>query len=247
MSDVKDTPDGNSQVVQTDVQTDVWKTEYGNFVADFVAAHPVDASSAKLHILEKASEEELTLQGDMSWEMEKAMKTSPEGLTIIAIGKFGGKIVGYGPGHKPIYAGSAEAKQLAKKLKAQPKKTPLKKVQMSAAQKALQAAKDPFPKDLTTLKEIPAGKFAGSHKNRLFEHPNGKKYLFKDTNEVIARAEEAASRLGQILLPGGVHDAKFVKYAGKPGALVAWRMSASVVPCSMAQRVAIGTKKRASS
>ena len=34
------------------------------------------------------------------------------GMKIIAIGPKGGKIVGYGTGHKPIYAGSAAAKKL---------------------------------------------------------------------------------------------------------------------------------------
>ncbi|MCK5641129.1 MAG: hypothetical protein KAJ19_10040, partial [Gammaproteobacteria bacterium] len=35
-----------------------------------------------------------------------------------------------------------------------------------------------FP-DLDTLTELPAGKFAGSHDNRLFKDTNGKKWVFK--------------------------------------------------------------------
>lgn len=43
--------------------------------------------------------------------IEKSLGVSGH-LPIIAIGPMGGKIVGYGHGHKPIYAGSSEAKKL---------------------------------------------------------------------------------------------------------------------------------------
>lgn len=78
-----------------------------------------------------------------------------------------------------------------------------------------------FPKNLHTLQEVPAGKFAGSHGNKLFKAPDGTQYLYKAENPTIARAEEAASRLGQLLLgPGKTQSAKYVQLNGKDGVLI---------------------------
>lgn len=160
----------------------------------------------------------------------KAHGKSVEGLPIVAIGVKGGKIVGYDSKGQPVYAGSKGAKALAKKVqkkqekdkssKPQTAKTPVS-FQPTPAQLAAQSAPaDPFPKDLSKLKEVSAGKFKGSHSNRLFEAPDGRKFLFKAQKLTIARAEEAASRFGQLLLPGEVQIAKFVTLEGKSGALI---------------------------
>lgn len=222
------------------------------------------------------------------------------GMSIIAIGPRGGKIVGYGTGGKPIYAGSpkavalsqyrraaeaAPAKQLheiinewlvevgvpnkivnegvwvnpqvgqmivdsygVKPVAPKPGKPwvfnlaalqphvgkPLvphgaEKVTWAAKAAAGELDHDPFPKDLSTLKEIPAGKAAGSHGNRLFVSPDGKKWLFKDHDDVISRAEEAASRLGRLVFgPETFAAAKYVKLAGKDGVLLEWKQGAEV-------------------
>lgn len=74
-----------------------------------------------------------------------------------------------------------------------------------------------FP-DLDKLVQMPAGKFAGSHGNQLFEH-DGTKFIFKHSDPTIARAEEAATRIGQLILGDKVAPTKFVKFGGKSGAL----------------------------
>lgn len=81
---------------------------------------------------------------------------------------------------------------------------------------------DPFP-PLDQLKEIPAGVAAGSHGNKLFQAPDGRKFVFKHDNPLIARAEEAADRIARLILgPKKAPAAKHVKLAGKPGVLLEW-------------------------
>jgi hypothetical protein len=208
------------------------------------------------------------------------------GLPIIAIGKRGGKIVGYKSDGKPIYAGSSAAKQMVQQQKLQGSSegeilewlwslgikakagkgrvavseanglmlgeqfnvVPVAKVGKAAifalkdlvkfagrpfvpqsTEERLHVAaraasgeleNDPFP-DLSTLEQVGAGKYAGSHGNKLFKSPDGRKWLFKAGSSVIARAEEAANRIaGLILKPGEYQAAKYVKLAGKEGTLL---------------------------
>lgn len=154
--------------------------------------------------------------------LQKSFGTSPEGLPVIAIGPKGGKIVAY-KGGKPVYAGSAGAKKYAVEQKAAAKAgVKVKPPKLTSAQIAAQVAPDPFPKDLSKLVKLPAGKFAGSHGNLLFQDPaTKKKFIFKHDKLVIALAEEACSRIGALVLPGAVQSAKMVKLHGEVGALVA--------------------------
>lgn len=76
-----------------------------------------------------------------------------------------------------------------------------------------------FP-PLHTLKEVSAGKFAGSHGNQLFEDKSGKKWVFKPADPTISRAEEAASRIGRLLLGDRIPLSKYVKVKGKDGVLI---------------------------
>ena len=225
-------------------------------------------------------------------------------LPVIAIGPRGGKIVGYGKMHVPIYAGSTNGKHLSQlresadgvakrkhpHLTVEQLKEWLDLLQLpsatelhvtaegavepavtvnlqaglalvenfhipifyeghsyirfhledvlphvgkpftpqteaaGAAYKAKAAAGeadvDPFP-SLGSLKEIPAGKFAGSHGNKLFEGPGGRRFVFKHASEKSARAEEAANRLGRLLLGSGViAAARHVTLNGKKGVLL---------------------------
>lgn len=212
-------------------------------------------------------------------------------LPIIAIGPKGGKIVGYGAGGKPIYAGTPKAEQLeaihaqaqtGHKATHEDIKTWLEHLEIpakveedgvyvtNAAGRAIQASygvngelkdegkmvrfnlealkpflgkplkpkedehlgwaagmaagegegKSAFP-DLKTLKQIAAGVYAGSHGNLVFEDPTGRKWIFKAANPTIARAEEAASRLGRLILgEGKVPPAKYLRVNGKEGVLV---------------------------
>ncbi len=79
---------------------------------------------------------------------------------------------------------------------------------------------DGFP-DLATLKQADdAGKYAGSHGNQLFVDPSGKKFIFKAADPTISRAEEAAARIGRLILGDKVAPAKFVKLGGKSGVLI---------------------------
>ena len=207
-----------------------------------------------------------------------------QGLPIVAIGPKGGKIVGYGSGGKPIYAGSKQAKTLAVISKQEgTKKTdstgewllalgipnkiegnavyvtpeaaellethfnvvgtkvggamkfsftevyahvgePLKpqgdeQQTWAATMAAGEIDEDPFP-DLKTLKQIPAGKYAGSHGNLLFEDPTGRKWIFKGEDPTIARAEEAASRIGRLIMGDKVPPARMVEIQGQSGVLV---------------------------
>lgn len=76
-----------------------------------------------------------------------------------------------------------------------------------------------FP-DLSTLQEVSAGSFAGSHGNKLFKTPTGKKWVFKSENPTIARAEEASARIQRLILGERVPAVKFVEVNGKAGALI---------------------------
>jgi hypothetical protein len=88
------------------------------------------------------------------------------------------------------------------------------------AAEASGTAEDPWPHP-ESLQEVPAGQYAGTHGNRLFKDSAGKLFLFKGKNAVIARAEEAASRLGELILgKGRVQKARVVKLEGKVGALI---------------------------
>jgi hypothetical protein len=73
---------------------------------------------------------------------------------------------------------------------------------------------------LSELKELPAGKFSGSHGNKLFESKGGHKWVFKAADPIIARAEEAACRLGRLLLGNLIPAVKYVEVQGKGGALI---------------------------
>jgi hypothetical protein len=88
-----------------------------------------------------------------------------------------------------------------------------------AAQMAAGDQDEVFP-PLHTLKEIPAGKFVGSHNNQLFLDKSGKKWVFKPADPTIARAEEAASRIGRLLLGDRIPAAKYVDVKGKGGVLI---------------------------
>jgi hypothetical protein len=63
-------------------------------------------------------------------------------------------------------------------------------------------------------------KYAGSHGNKLFVDKDGRKWIFKAANPTIARAEEAACRLGQLLMGDAVQPAKVVLIGGQLGVLV---------------------------
>lgn len=155
--------------------------------------------------------------------LTKGFGKMPGGLPVIAIGPQGGQIVGYDKKLKPIYATSAEAKKLDKEY-AEKKAKGLapKTTKLTSAAIAAAAAPDPFPEDLNKLEEIPAGIFAGSHGNKLFKDPEtGKRYLFKKDKLNISLAEEAASRIGALLVPGQVHSAKVVKLGSQTGAIIA--------------------------
>jgi len=76
-----------------------------------------------------------------------------------------------------------------------------------------------FP-PMSELTELPAGKFAGSHGNLLFVDKGGHKWVFKASNPTIARAEEAACRLGRLLLGDLIPAVKYVEVKGKGGALI---------------------------
>jgi len=76
-----------------------------------------------------------------------------------------------------------------------------------------------FP-PLSELTELPAGKFAGSHGNLLFVDKGGHKWVFKASDPIIARAEEAACRLGRLLLGNLIPAVKYVEVKGKGGALI---------------------------
>jgi hypothetical protein len=175
--------------------------------------------------------------------LEKAYKAAPHAvhyghagvLPIIAIGPHGGKIVGYSKG-KPIYQGTPEAAHLAfqyhqhiehgksdeaTKLLAEHHPAVHEMLDFGASMAAGDHAHPAFPEDLHTLKEIPSGKYGGSHGNKLFVAPDGRKYIFKSENPTIARAEEAVSRLARLLLgPGKVQDAKYVQLSGADGVLI---------------------------
>lgn len=76
-----------------------------------------------------------------------------------------------------------------------------------------------FP-DLSTLQEVSAGSFAGSHGNKLFKTPTGKKWVFKSENPTIARAEEASARIQRLIIGDRVPAVKYVEVNGKAGALI---------------------------
>lgn len=208
------------------------------------------------------------------------------GLSVIAIGPKGGKIVGYKADGKPIYAGSSAAKKMAQqqaaeahsvdeivswlkglgiiavakkdkvavspasekileeqfsikpdvkmgkasvymvtkfqKIVGQPMVPQTKEEQTHVAARAAagEMDNDPFP-DLATLKQVSAGKYAGSHGNKLYEDESGQRWLFKPGHPKIARAEEAANRLAKLVLgPGMSQAAKHVKIDGKKGTLL---------------------------
>ncbi len=74
--------------------------------------------------------------------------------------------------------------------------------------------------DLAQLKQIPAGEWAGSHSNKLYVDPKGRKWVFKSENPTIARAEEAASRIGRLILGKAIPPAKYVEVDGTKGVLI---------------------------
>lgn len=76
-----------------------------------------------------------------------------------------------------------------------------------------------FP-ELTSLKQVHAGKFAGSHGNKVFVDGEGKKWIFKGEDPTIARAEEAASRIGRLVMGDKLPPSKFVKVSGQDGVLI---------------------------
>lgn len=88
----------------------------------------------------------------------------------------------------------------------------------AAAAASGEADVSPFPKDLGTLKYT--GETKGSHGGKVFKDEHGNRYLFKAGNSTIARAEEAASRLANLLIPGKVQNAKYVKLNGVDGTLI---------------------------
>ena len=89
-----------------------------------------------------------------------------------------------------------------------------------AAKIAAGADADPGFPDLNTLKELPAGEFAGTHGNTLFQDSTGKRWVFKSANPTIARAEEAATRIGRLILGDRIPRAQFVTVNGKDGVLI---------------------------
>jgi hypothetical protein len=94
------------------------------------------------------------------------------------------------------------------------------RVTMAARAASGELENDPFP-PLQSLKQIPAGKLEGSHDNWVFEDPTGKKFVFKKGNLTISRAEEAACRIGRLVLgPGKVPAAKHITFKGVEGVLL---------------------------
>lgn len=216
--------------------------------------------------------------------LAKSYGIGKSGLPIIALGKHGGKIVGYNTKGLPIYDTSPLAQKLAESKKPDKKEaafttlvkwlsalgvkaSPLYKdkqlfvgmstedalalsehfgvpaVSVASGHAAIalkdlkpligkplipvdhdsiaaeQAAPDLFPKDLSVLEAT--GKVLGSHNSPEYkDKKTGERYLFKYTNKVIARAEEAASRIGALLIPGQVHEVKYITLNGKFGTLI---------------------------
>jgi len=74
--------------------------------------------------------------------------------------------------------------------------------------------------DLQTLTEIPAGKYSGTHHNRAFKDSKGKIWVFKSENPTIARAEEAANRIGRMLMGNKFPRAEYLQVDGKDGVLI---------------------------
>lgn len=261
----------------------------------------IQGHSAKFVILDDAKPvfvlpQPLTFTEDV---LLKSSLGSWGGLPIIAIGKKGGKIVGYKADGKPIYAGSSAAKKLAKKHEAEEsgksglgavalvkikqwlsalgiagKVLPGKGNQPTVVTMAAEAAEmithhfgvepkvansstavfdakdlqkfvgkpftpkgkdeaahfqakaasgdldeDPFP-PMSELKWSKTLK-SGQHSVDLYEGPGGKKFVFKFDNPTISRAEEAAARLGRLIVgPGRAAAAKHVQIGGKPGVLL---------------------------
>lgn len=71
------------------------------------------------------------------------------------------------------------------------------------------------------LKEIPAGIFAGSHENKLYVNEKDEYFLFKSIDPTIAKAEEAASRLGRLILgEKAIHKARFGYIDDQSGVLI---------------------------
>lgn len=237
--------------------------------------------------------------GDNNLEKAAKMKTPKgpnfgtwKGMTIIAIGPKGGKIVGYDSKGKPIYAGSNKAELLWLNKEAattvqgaqtidklslewlvnlgiegkvgpgyikvsdeagtmlhdafgisgekasepgftkfkfneilphvgEPLKPHPNELMVWAAKAASgQLDSETFPK-LENLVEVTAGEYAGTHGNRLFkDKTTGKRWLFKGEDPTIARAEEAASYIGRLIMGDRIPESRYVVLEGKDGVLI---------------------------
>jgi hypothetical protein len=211
---------------------------------------------------------------------------SAGGLPVIAIGKLGGKIVGYTAAGKPIYAGSSQANKLASAKMAKMAAKDVSEADIIAWLKALgmkaktdkgyiavpYAAGDMLvkqfglvgkvsgkalifqvstlaqhigkpltPKEdeqLTYAAQMAAGddegvfpdpdklKFvkqvkSGQHEVRYYQDDKGKGWYFKYKDPTIARAEEAAGRLGRLIVGNLMPAVKMVELAGEPGVIIA--------------------------
>ena len=74
-----------------------------------------------------------------------------------------------------------------------------------------------FPDDLSTLKHVDT---VGSHGVWHMKDKNGKSFFFKKGSQVIARAEEAALRLGRLVLGDRIAEGQMVEIDGKKGVLL---------------------------
>lgn len=89
----------------------------------------------------------------------------------------------------------------------------------SAGMASGEIEEDPFP-DLSTLKQIEAGEFYGSHGNMLFKDPTGQRWVFKAKDPAIARAEEACARIGRLIVGDLLPPARVVTIGKDTGALI---------------------------
>jgi hypothetical protein len=163
----------------------------------------------------------------------------PGGKHRISLGNVSGQLVaslGFTMALVPnqtVYDYQFVLEDLLAAMKASPAPAPPPQEQAVVAAETAsgQVEKDPFP-DLSKLKEIEAGKAAGSHGNKLFVDPKGEKWLFKPTDPIIARAEVAATQIGRFLLPGErIQAGKMVEIKGQEGVLLSW-LKGKLIPQS---------------
>jgi hypothetical protein len=130
-------------------------------------------------------------------------------------------------GHKSTKIHMVEVKNLHPHLgKPLTPQTPEQAATFSAKAGAGELDQDPFPPLSELTRETgtaAASVAAGSHGNWLFRSKDGRKWVFKKDDPVIARAEEAADRISRLVLGSGkAPAAKHVELDGESGVLLEW-------------------------